>query len=77
MDTLELLEQKINKAVALIEKLTAENEVLMEENKILKGKVSEMGSQLADAEKNNQNKSAQVKDKLNNILDKLGALEKI
>ena len=70
MDTLEILEDKINKAVALIDKLSSENEILAKENEQLK-------TNLSAAKKINQDKSEKVKDKLSNILDKLGKLDQI
>ena len=70
MDTLEILEDKINKAVTLIDKLATENEELTKENDQLK-------INLSAAEKTNQEKSEKVKDKLSNILDKLGKLDQI
>lgn len=77
MEILEKLEEKINKAVALIEKLTEENESLADENKRLKMQLSEAGSKLASAEKLDDMKAEKVKDRLDNILQKLNSLEQI
>jgi len=77
MDTLEKLEEKINKAVALIDKLNKENGILIDENGQLKKRLSEAESKIAEMEKNENEKAEVVKSRLNGILDRLGTLEQI
>ncbi|HDL03819.1 MAG: hypothetical protein DRP46_03085 [Candidatus Zixiibacteriota bacterium] len=75
MDTLEKLEEKITKAVTLIERLNAEKKSLMEENGRLKEKLTKTEARLSEIEKNESERSEKMKSKLGNILDKLGTLE--
>jgi len=75
MDTLEKLEEKITRAVSLIEKLTGENKNLKEENSELRTKMSQAESKLAEIEKDDMEKTEKMKSKLGNILDKLNTLE--
>ena len=75
MDTLEKLEEKITKAVTLIEKLTAEKKSLMEDNGRLKEQLTEAQAKLSEMEKSESERSEKMKNKLGNILDKLGSLE--
>ncbi len=77
MDALEKLEEKINRALALIEKLTGDNKVLREENDRLRKEVAETRSKLSDLERQEQSRSENVKERLGNILSKLESLEKI
>lgn len=77
MDTLEKLEEKITKAVTLIEKLTAEKKSLMEDNGRLKEQLTEAQAKLSEMEKSESERSEKMKNKLGNILDKLGSLEQI
>ncbi len=77
MDTLERLEEKINKALALIEKLTEENKFLKSENEALKKELNDTKSRFEKMELAETERSAKIKGKLNNILEKLGALEQI
>lgn len=77
MDTLEKLEEKINRALALIEKLTEENKTLKFENESLKRELNETKSRLSKVESLDSERSEKIKGKLNNILEKLGALEQI
>jgi len=76
MDTLEKLEEKISKAVALIEKLKDDNNRLAGENSELKQKLIDYESRLSEIEKSTGEKSEKIKDRLGNILDKLEVLEK-
>lgn len=75
MDSLGKLEEKITKAVALIEKLTNDNNVLMEKNGQLNNELSELKSKLAAADKLQGSRAEKVRDKLNNIIGKLNLLE--
>jgi len=77
MDTLEKLEEKINRVLALIERLTEENKTLKSENESLKRELSETKSRLSKVESLDLERSEKMKGKLNNILEKLGALEQI
>ncbi len=75
MDSLEKLEEKITRAVALIEKLTSDNKGLTEKNSLLLNELSELKSKLAATEKLESSKVEKVRDKLNNIIGKLNLLE--
>nr|MBN2278048.1 cell division protein ZapB [candidate division Zixibacteria bacterium] len=77
MDTLEKLEEKINKAVALIDKLNQENGHLIDENKRLKTQLTETESRITRMEKEENEKSETVKRRLSSILDRLGNLEQL
>jgi len=77
MDTLEKLEEKINKALALIEKLTEENKSFKAENESLRKDLAEAKSKLTKLESQESERAEKIKGKLNNILEKLGALEQI
>ena len=77
MDALEKLEEKINRAVALIEKLNKENEALIQENGDLKGRLDEYETKLNDMERQDLERSEVVKEKLTGILGKLETLEQI
>ncbi len=75
MDSLEKLEEKITRAVALIEKLTSEKKSLMDNNSRIENELSELKSKLAALEKLERGKAEKVKEKLNNIIGKLNLLE--
>ena len=75
MDSLEKLEERINRAVALIEKLTSEKKSLMDNNSRIENELSELKSKLAALEKLERGKAEKVKEKLNNIIGKLNLLE--
>jgi FtsZ-binding cell division protein ZapB len=77
MEAFEKLEEKINKALTLIEKLTEENKVLRSENDRMKKELAEAKDKLGNLERLEAEWSDKMKNKLNNILGKLGALEKI
>jgi FtsZ-binding cell division protein ZapB len=77
MDTLEKLEEKINKALALIEKLTTDNRILKEDNERLKKELSESKVKAADLERQENERSEKVRERLGSILNKLDNLEKI
>jgi FtsZ-binding cell division protein ZapB len=77
MDTLEKLEEKINKARALIEKLTTDNRILKEDNERLKKELSESKVKAADLERQENERSEMVRERLGSILNKLDNLEKI
>jgi regulator of replication initiation timing len=77
MDTLEKLEEKIAKAVSLIEKLSEENKTLSAENKKLKARLADVESKLASIETGETDRADRIKSKLNGILDKLEILEQI
>ena len=77
MDTLEKLEEKITKAVALIERLTLEKNAISEENSRLRAQLAEIESKLARIETADSGKSDRIKTKLNGILEKLGTLEQM
>ncbi len=77
MDTLEKLEERINKALNLIEKFTEENKVLKAENENLKSELAEVKSKMAQMESLELERSDKIKTKLNIILNKLGNLEQV
>ena len=77
MDTLSKLEEKIAKAVSLIEKLTGENKTLLAENKQLKARLAEIESKIGSLEADDTARTDRIKTKLNGILDKLETLEQI
>jgi FtsZ-binding cell division protein ZapB len=75
MDSLEKLEEKITKAVALIEKLNGEKKALSEKNGQLENELSQLKSKLSKMEKLDSGRAEKVKEKLNNIIGKLNLLE--
>jgi FtsZ-binding cell division protein ZapB len=77
MDTLEKLEERINKALSLIEKLSNENRTLKAENEELKRELAVIRDEFAKLERAESERSAKAKAKLDGILEKLGALERI
>jgi regulator of replication initiation timing len=77
MDTLEKLEERINKALAIIERLSEENKTIKVENDSLKKELTESCSKLAEFEAMESERSERIKGKLNNILEKLGTLEQM
>ena len=77
MDTLEKLEERINKALNLIEKLTEGNKVLKVENENLKSELTGVKSKMAQMESLELERSDKIKTKLNSILNKLENLEQV
>lgn len=77
MDTLEKLEDRINKALSLIEKLTEGNKVLKVENENLKSELTGVKSKMAQMESLELERSDKIKTKLNSILNKLENLEQV
>ncbi|MCX6828361.1 MAG: hypothetical protein NT002_03665 [candidate division Zixibacteria bacterium] len=77
MDTLEKLEERINKALNLIEKLTEGNKVLKVENENLKSELIGVKSKMAQMESLELERSDKIKTKLNSILNKLENLEQV
>lgn len=77
MDALERLEERINKAVALIDKLKEENEILKNEKDRLTKDLLETRSRLMELERKDAERADAIKTKLGNILDKLGMLEQV
>ncbi|MEP0827693.1 MAG: cell division protein ZapB [bacterium] len=75
MDALERLEERINKAVALIDKLKEENQILKSEKDRLGKELAEAKARLAELERKESERADAIKTKLGNILDKLGMLE--
>lgn len=77
MDTFKELEEKIIRAVTFIDKLTADNKLLTDENSMLKSRLTDVERRLADMEKIDMTRSEKVKDKLNGLIGKLNLLEQI
>jgi FtsZ-binding cell division protein ZapB len=75
MDTFEKLEKKITKAVALIDKLAAENHDVIEKNKQLDGELADLREKLEELEIKEKEISEAVKEKVGNILKRLEILE--
>ena len=75
MDTLEKLEERINKAVTLIDKLREENHLLKSDKDFLHKDLAETKARLAQLESIEAERADAIKTKLGNILDKLGMLE--
>ncbi|UCD16905.1 MAG: cell division protein ZapB [Candidatus Zixiibacteriota bacterium] len=77
MDTLEKLEEKISKALTMIDRLKDENSTLKGENNQLKKELDEARSRLNEIERGESEKSEKIKGRLNTILSKLDALEQV
>jgi FtsZ-binding cell division protein ZapB len=75
MDSFEKLEEKITRAVALIEKLNGEKKALTEKNSRLENELSQLKSKLNEMEKLDSSRAEKVKEKLSNIIGKLNLLE--
>lgn len=77
MDALEKLEERINKAVALIDKLKEENQILKSEKDRLGKELAEAKARLIELERKESERADAIKTKLGNILEKLGMLEQV
>jgi regulator of replication initiation timing len=75
MDSLAKLEEKITKAVALIEKLNGEKKAMTEKNDRLETELSQLKSKLNEMEKLDSSRAEKVKEKLSNIIVNLNLLE--
>jgi len=75
--TLELIENKIKKAVDLIDHLNDENKILSEENNRLKKELSEIQARLSEMEGREREVADSVKIKLGNIVNRLATLERL
>ena len=76
-DSMKLLEEKIGKAIALVDKLNAENETFLKENEKLKAELSKLRSEMDSIEAREKDRSEKVKTTLNSILQRLEALEQL
>ena len=74
-DSMKLLEEKVGKAIELVDKLTAENETFIAENEQLKAEIAELKSEIDGLVKNDRERSEKVKTKLGSLLKKLEELE--
>ena len=77
MDNFSLLEERIKKAIEVIDRLNAENRSLLEENSRMKEELSKIHAKLVSLETKDREISDTVKLKLNNILNRLTVLEQI
>jgi cell division septum initiation protein DivIVA len=73
--TLEIIENKIKKAVDLIDHLNDENKILADENRELREELAELRAKLSEAASNQNEIADTVKIKLGNIVNRLATLE--
>ena len=76
-DNLRLLEEKIGKAIELVDKLSTENDSYIQENEQLKAELTKLRTEMNDFKVRDKKKSEKVKTKLNSILLKLENLEQL
>jgi len=77
MDALEQLENKISKALNLVEKLSEENKALKDENKQLSSELTKTKTELNSTESEKIEQTDRIKNRLGSILDKLDQLEEV
>lgn len=76
-DSMKLLEEKIGKAIELVDKLSTENESYCKENEQLKAELAKLRIEMGEIEVSDRKKSEKVKTKLNGLLLKLEKLEQL
>jgi len=76
-DSMKLLEEKIGRAIELVDKLTAENESYVAKNEQLKAELAKLKTEIDRMEKNDKDRSEKVKTKLNSLLQRLEMLEQL
>lgn len=76
-DSMKLLEEKIGKAIELVDKLSLENESFINENEQLKAELTKLRMDMGNLEERDRKKSEKVKAKLNSLLQKLENLEQL
>jgi len=74
---MKLLEEKIGRAIELVDKLTAENESYVAKNEQLKAELAKLKTEIDRMEKNDKDRSEKVKTKLNSLLQRLEMLEQL
>ncbi len=77
MDTLEKLEQKINTALNLVERLSEENKTLKTENRNLSSELEKAKAELGSSRIEKNEQADRIKGRLSSILDKLDQLEQV
>ncbi len=76
-DYLKRLEDKVNKAIDHIERLTLENERLQTENQNIAEKLREYGRELNQSRLDERNRASQVREKIRSILHKVDSLNNL
>ncbi len=76
-DYLKRLEDKVNKAIDHIERLTLENERLQTENQNIAEKLREYGRELSQSRLDERNRASQVREKIRSILRKVDSLNNL
>lgn len=76
-DSMRLLEEKIGKAIELVDKLSTENESFILENEQLKAELANLRIEMGKFEERDKERSEKVKTKLNGLLQKLENLEQL
>ncbi len=76
-DSMKLLEEKIGKAIELVDKLSTENDSFIQENEQLKAELRKLRIEMNEIEDRDRQKSEKVKIKLNAILLKLENFEQL
>jgi len=75
--TLDIIENKIKKAVDLIDHLNDENKILADENLELRKELAELKAKFSEAESHKREIADSVKIKLGNIVNRLTTLERM
>jgi FtsZ-binding cell division protein ZapB len=76
-DYLKRLEDKVNKAIDHIERLTLENERLQTENQNIAEKLREYGRELNQCRLDERSRATQVSEKIRSILRKVDSLNSL
>ena len=77
VDYLKRLEDKVNRAIEHIEKLTVENERLEDENKHLKDSLRNCKNHLSQDRLDDGQRTSRVREKLHSILHKIDLLNNL
>ncbi len=76
-DKFQLLEEKVDKVIALLEKLKTENKLLKEENNRLQAELHEVKVSFAQYKTVHADQSNSIKEKLTSVLNRVQELEQI
>ena len=76
-DSMKLLEEKVGKAIELVDKLTSENKSFVVENRQLKAEVKMLKEEISGLKINDRDRSEKVRAKLNSLLKRLEDLEQL